>query len=109
MIALTDAQSTAIITGVFGVLLAVIKLGFGLRKLSIENKKQHDENRISSQADMAALAAQLDMVHDDVKTSRVELRDDINRVHERMNDHLRDHHDSLTPPAKKPAKRRKAE
>lgn len=96
MMALSDAVSTALISGTFGVLLALIKVGSSLRRLTVENKRQHDDNRTSSQADMAALAAQLDMVHDDVKTSRVELRDDINRVHQRMNDHIR-HHNTVVP------------
>lgn len=109
MIALSDALANTIVGGIFGLLAIVIKMAFGLRRLSNDNKRQHDENRTSSQADMAALAAQLDMVHDDVKTSRVELRDDINRVHERMNDHIANHHPSPETPAKKPARRRKSE
>jgi hypothetical protein len=97
MIAETNGSDVivAIITcsgAMVGAILGLIGLVLKLRR---ENRIQHADNKSSITNDMSALSATLGMVHDEVKTTRTELRDDIHRVHERLNDHIATHDRSV--------------
>lgn len=77
----------AVITTGGALLAALLKLLSSLGKVRAENSKQHGNVGEA----LGRLTTTTEMVHDELRLTRSEMRDDIKAVHARINDHIVDH------------------
>lgn len=91
----------AIVSTAGVVIAALIRLIIGMSKARTENRKQHDSVEVA----LGRLAEKTDLMHEEVKSTRAELRVDVQRLHDRMNDHIVGHDQPTTKPAKPKSRR----
>ena len=77
----------AVVTTAGALLAAIVKLLFSLGKVRAENTAQHGTVGEA----LGRLTTTTEMVHDELRLTRSEMRDDIKAVHARINDHIVDH------------------
>lgn len=77
----------AIVTTTGALLAALLKLLFSLAKVRSENRAQHGTVGEA----LGRLTTTTEMVHDELRLTRSEMREDIKAVHARINDHIVDH------------------
>ena len=89
MISAATFNDVLIAMFVFGGALigGIAKIVHSLAKTRSENRSQHG----SVGEALTRLTSTTEMVHDELRLTRSEMRDDIKAVHARINDHIVDH------------------